>query len=269
MKNLLKNISLFAILATALVSFAACSEDSFDDNNIEVTFKAMIPSTRAFGDGSQADSLVVGVLKKSNDTYTEIARKQVDINASLADVSFILGKGQSYTFVFWAQNKDCTLYDLTDLTAIGMASHSGAITFADAEKCDAFYYVETIDNVTKSINKSVELARPLVQVNVGTTGAAKTAKFVAKAIPNTFNPIDGSVSGSTDYTWEFSATTSEKFTVESVNYTYIAIAYMFAPKSEATEYEAELTVEGMAPRTLPAILLQQNTKCNILGALTE
>lgn len=268
MKNLFNNIKLFMILAVTAVSFAACSEDSYNENTIEVTFKAIIPSTRAFGDGTQVDKLVVGALKENNGTYTEIARKEVDINASLADVQFILGKGQTYTFVFWAYNSNSTLYDLTDLTAIEMKAHSSSITFDAAEKCDAFYYVETITNVTSNVNKSIELARPLVQVNVGTSGPAAKAKFVAKAIPNTFCPIDGSVSGSCDYTWDFSATIDETFTVEDNEYTYLAIAYMFAPKSEA-KYNAELTVEGKETLMIPGILLQSNTKCNIVGTLTE
>lgn len=254
------------ILAVVSAGVTSCSEDTYDDNTIEVTFNAALPAARAFGDASQVDSLIVGVLKKSgDDSYTEVLRKSSDLSTP---VSFVLSKGQSYTFVFWAQNKDCKLYDTDDLTAISMASFSGDISFDDAEKSDAFYYVETIDDASKSVNKSVELARLLAQVNVGTTGKSASAKLEVTGLPHTFNPITGAVSGTADYVWNFKAATTETFTVDGVEYKYLAVAYMFAPKGSAGDYAAKLTVEESTTLELQ-VQLQSNNKCNIIGAITD
>lgn len=68
-----------------------------------------------------------------------------------------------------------------------------------------------------------ELVRPLAQINVGTTGTPMQATFKANGVPNIFHPFTNTVSGASDYTWNFSETTAETFSVDGTEYNYLAM----------------------------------------------
>lgn len=283
MKNLLHNIQILAMLALTMVGIQSCSDDLHDVGDVQVNFTATLPTdtrTRAFGKAEQVNTLVVGIFKKgvadvhTNNggswNYYEIARKSFPINGTSVDVQLTLAQEQTYSFVFWAYDSNQNIYIIEDLTAIKMNTLPNTITFAQAEAADAFFATKEDITITGECSDHVELIRPLAQINVGTTGTQRQATFKAKAVPDTFYPFTNTVSGASDYTWNFSETTAETFSADGTEYNYLAMGYVFAPTT-AMKISAELTLkDGNASKTVefPQVEIEANQRSNIAGNFT-
>ena len=288
MKNLLHNIQILAMLALTMVGIQSCSDDWHDVGDVQVNFTATLPTdtrTRAFGKAEQVNTLVVGIFKKgvadvhTNNggswNYYEIDRKSFPINGTSANVQLTLAQEQTYSFIFWAYDGNQNIYDIDDLTAIVMNPLTSPITFSEAEAMDAFFATMEDITITGDCSYPVELIRPLAQINVGTTGTPMQTTFKAKAVPDTFYPFTNTVSGATDYTWNFSETTDETFSVKDkdnkeIEYNYLAMGYVFAPTT-ATNISAELTLtNGNASKTVefPQVEIEANQRSNIAGNFT-
>ena len=283
MKNLLHNISIMAVLALMMVGIQSCSDDLHDVGDVQVSFTATLPTdtrTRAFGKAEQVNTLVVGIFKKgiadvhTNNggswSYYEIDRQSFPINGTSVDVQLTLAQEQSYSFVFWAYDGNQNIYDIDDLTAIEMNVLPNPTTFAQAEAADAFFATMKDVTITGDCSYPVELVRPLAQINMGTTGTPMQATFKAKAVPDTFYPFTNTVSGASDYTWNFSETTSEIFSADGTEYNYLAMGYVFAPTT-ATNISAELTLtDGGTSKKVefPQVEMVVNQRINIAGNFT-
>lgn len=268
MKGLLHDIQVLAVLVLVSASIVSCSKYLPEAGDAEVSFAATIPTdcrTRSFGDGTSINTLVVGVFNGSG----EIARKSFPVSGSTVDVSLTLAQKQTYSFVFWAYDENYDIYDMADLTGIKMKAQEQPTTFEKAEAADAFFAVVKDVAITGNSSHRVELMRPLAQINVGTTATAVPATFTAKGVPDTFHPFTGTVSGATDYTWNFTEHTAEKFTVDGVEYNYLAMGYLFAPaENRQVEAELSLTDNGQAIE-FPQVELQANRRSNIIGRFTD
>ena len=284
MKNLLHNILILAMLALTMVGIQSCSNDLQDVDDVQVSFTAKLPTeprTRSFGKAEQVNTLVVGIFKKSvadmhtnsgaNWDYYEIDRKSFAINGTSVIVQLSKAKEQTYSFVFWAYDSNQNIYDIDNLTAIEMNPLLNPITFAQAEASDAFFATMEDITITGNCSYSVELVRPLAQINVGTTGKPVQTTFTAKTVPDTFYPFTNTVSGETDFTWNFSENTTERFSADGTEYNYIAMGYVFAPTT-ASQISAELTLtdEG-ANKTIkfPQVEIEANQRSNIAGNFTK
>ena len=280
MKNLLHNIQILAMLALTMVGIQSCSDDWHDVGDVQVNFTATLPTdtrTRAFGKAEQVNTLVVGIFKKGVSdehtnsggswSYYEIDRKFFPISGTSIDVSLSLAQNQTYSFVFWAYDSSQNIYDIDDLTAIKMNTLPNPITFTQVEAADAFFATMEDITITGDCSYPVELVRPLAQINVGTTGTPMQATFKAKAVPDTFYPFTNTVSGASDYTWNFSETTAETFSADGTEYNYLAMGYVFAPTT-ATKISAELTLkDGNANKTVE-VEIEANQRSNIAGNFT-
>ena len=276
------------MLALTMAGIQSCSDDWHDAGDVQVNFTATLPTdtrTRAFGKAEQVNTLVVGIFKKgvadvhTNNggswNYYEIARKSFPINGTSVDVQLTLAQEQTYSFVFWAYDGNQNIYDIDDLTAIVMNPRPTPITFTQAETADAFFATKEDVTITGDCSYPVELVRPLAQINVGTTGTQMQATFKAKAVPNTFHPFTNTVSGSAEFTWDFSDTTTETFSIKDNEgnetvYNYLAMGYVFAPTT-ATKISAELILtDGNASKTIqfPQVEIEANQRSNIAGNFT-
>jgi len=283
MKNLLHNIQILMMLAIMVVGIQSCSDDLHDVGDVEVNFTAMLPTdtrTRSFGKAEQVNTLVVGIFKKGFSdehtnsggswSYYEIDRKFFPISGTSIDVSLSLAQNQTYSFVFWAYDSSQNIYDIDDLTAIKMNTLPNPITFSEAEASDAFFATEEDITITGSNSYPIELVRPLAQINVGTTGTPMQASFTAKSAPDTFHPFTNTVSGTVDFTWNFSDTTTETFSADGTEYSYLAMGYVFAPTA-AMQIAAELTLtDGENSKTVefPKVEIEANQRSNIAGGFT-
>ena len=265
MKNLLHNIQILAMLALTMVGIQSCSDDWHDVGDVQVNFTATLPTdtrTRAFGKAEQVNTLVVGIF---------IDRQSFPINGTSVDVQLTLAQEQTYSFVFWAYDDNQSIYDIDDLTAIVMNPLPSSITFSEAEAMDAFFATMEDIIITGSSSYSIELVRPLAQINVGTTGKVMQASFTAKSAPDTFHPFTNTVSGTVDFTWNFSNTTTETFSADGTAYNYLAMGYLFAPTT-AMQIVAELTLtdDEQTSKTVefPQVEIEANQRSNIAGGFT-
>ena len=271
------------MLALMMAGIQSCSDELHDVGDVQVSFTAKLPTdtrTRSFGKAEQVNTLVVGIFKKGvadvhtnsggSWNYYEIDRQSFPINGTSANVQLTLAQEQTYSFVFWAYDGNQNIYDIDDLTAIEMNTLPNQTTFSEAEASDAFFATEEDIIITGSSSYSIELVRPLAQINVGTTGTKMQATFKAKAVPDTFYPFTNTVSGASDYTWNFSETTAETFSADGTEYNYLAMGYVFAPTT-ATKISAELTLkDGNASKTVEftQVEIEANQRSNIAGNFT-
>ena len=284
MKNLLHNIQKLMMLALMMVGLQSCSDDLQEMGDVEVSFTATLPTdtrTRSFGKAEQVNTLLVGIFKKGVSdehtnsggswSYYEIDRKFFPISGTSIDVSLSLAQNQIYSFVFWAYDSNRNIYDIDDLTAIKMNTLPNPITFSEAEASDAFFATKEDIIITGSSSYSIELVRPLAQINVGTTGKVMQASFTAKSAPDTFHPFTNTVSGTVDFTWNFSNTTTETFSADGTAYNYLAMGYLFAPTT-AMQIVAELTLtdDEQTSKTVkfPQVEIEANQRSNIAGGFT-
>lgn len=283
MKNLLHNIQILMMLALMVVGIQSCSDDLQETGDVEVSFTATLPTdtrTRSFGKAEQVNTLVVGIFKKGVSdehtnsggswSYYETDRKFFPISGTSIDVSLSLAQNQTYSFVFWAYDSGQNIYDIDDLTAVKMNTLPNPITFSEAEASDAFFATEKDITVTGSSSYPIELVRPLAQINVGTTGVPMQASFTAKSAPDTFHPFANTVSGETDFIWNFSDTTTETFSADGTAYNYLAMGYLFAPTT-AMQIAAKLTLtDGENSKTVefPKVEIEANQRSNIAGGFT-
>lgn len=276
MKNLLHNIQILVMLALTMIGIQSCSDDLHNVGDVQVSFTAKLPTDtriRSFGKAEQVNTLVVGIFDERN---TEIGRKEFAIYGTSIDVSLSLAKNQIYSFVFWAYDGNQNIYNIDDLTAIEMNALLNLITFTQAEAADAFFATMEDVTITGDCSYPVELIRPLAQINVGTTGKTMQATFTAKAAPDTFHPFTNTVSGTADFTWNFSDTTTETFSIKDNDnnetaYNYLAMGYLFAP-TIATKISAELTLtDGENSKTVEfqQVEIEANQRSNIAGNITQ
>lgn len=270
MKNLLHYIRIGLMLALIMVGIQSCADDALETSYAELDFTATLPTdarSRSFGDGDRVNTLIMGVF---NDRQEEIYRKQYSIDGASVNISLALAQSQTYYFVFWAYDSSKDIYNINDLTAIQMNVMSGPVTFPEVEAMDAFFATKEV-TVMGDKSYDIELVRPLAQINVGTTGMPMLASLTAKAAPDTFHPFTNSVSGATNYSWNFSETITEKFSADGKMYNYLAIGYVFAP-STAIKIATELTLTaGNKSQTVefPQVEIEGNKRSNIAGRFTE
>ena len=282
MKNLLHNIQILAMLALTMAGIQSCSDELHDVGDVQVSFTATLPTdtrTRAFGKAEQVNTLEVGIFKKGiadvhtnsggSWNYYEIDRQSFPINGTSVDVQLTLAQEQTYSFVFWAYDGNQSIYNMDDLTAIKITLPN-TITFSQVEAADAFFATMEDITITGDCSYPVELVRPLAQINVGTTGTPMQAVFKANDVPDTFYPFTNTVSGAAEFTWNFSETTTETFSVYGTEYNYLAMGYVFAPTT-ATNISAKLTLtDGNNSKTVefPQVEIEANQRSNIAGNFT-
>ena len=272
------------VLTLMMVGIQSCSDDWQKVGDVQVSFTATLPTdtrTRSFGKAEQVNTLVVGIFKKGvadvhtnsggSWSYHEIDRKEFPINGTSANVQLTLAQEQTYSFIFWTYDGNQNIYNIDDLTAIEMNTlPTNTITFSQVEAADAFFATMGDITITGDCSYPVELVRPLVQINVGTIGTPMQASFTAKDVPDTFHPFTNTVSGSAEFTWDFSDTTTETFSADGTAYNYLAMGYLFAPTT-AIQIAAELTLtDGENSKTVafPKVEIEANQRSNIAGGFT-
>lgn len=284
-----KLLSLFAI---AMLLFASCekNEDILSGaGDVAVTFTANLQGqfgTKAISDGLTVDQLVFGVFQKdASGNYSEVEslrQNDVLISDGSASVNTSLIKGETYTFVFWAQKKDAGHYNTQDLTAIEVS-----YTDANDESRDAFTAVEKDIVVNGAITKDVILKRPFAQINFGTTpedwnavsvaGASYTeSKLWVSGVADVYDAFAQVATAESDpiieIEFEKTAMPAQTLTVGGVEYKYLSMNYMLVPETvdeaDNAMVEVVMTVDGHnSPVKLSNVPVKENCRTNIVGNL--
>lgn len=237
-----RNLLATMFAASGMMLITSCSNDEMSissQKEVQVTFSLGLEGsmkTRAISDGTGINKLHYaifnsegGIVESSKNTETEFP---FTTNTALV-------KGETYTAVFWAQNKACTAYSVSEDMKSITVDYSDA--FNNDEDRDAFFKTETF-TVTENTKLNIVLKRPFAQLNVGMSesdweNAQKNDVTIAKSAveikqaATTLNLIDGSVSGAVDVTFEASDILKESLMIDvdcdgdQETYRYLSMSY--------------------------------------------
>ncbi len=267
-------------MAAMLLGTASCSSDmepAANGDEALVQYTVMLGDgidSRTISDGTGANTLKFAVFTEDGEHLAALDQT-VTVENKQATISTKLARYHTYKLVFWAQNSECDAYDTSDMSAIKVDYEP---VNCNDESRDAFYEVrtETINN-TDSYDKVVVLTRPFAQINfladdaAGVQGLnAYESKVTVTGVPTTLNTLDGSVSGSTDVTFDYAALVNETLAGYE-SYKYVAMNYILAATDKEMKNEVVLTVndgrQDVNTVTVANCPVQRNYRTNIFGSL--
>lgn len=281
----------FAFIALVI---SACNDEDIlnvGGEDVDITFRPTISAglhSRAIGDATNIDQLVVAVYESSGDVLSKTFSYSEDWDVVQRNgITLKLIGGRAYKIIFWAQNSKNTAYELTEdgNIAVNYADYVDG-GFAKMEELDAFYTIQEISiESNKNVQKNITLTRPFAQLNFAdkiTKPEAGVHKAVVKFynIPKSFNPFDGTIinAGPAEDNVSFTFTDfpgTEFLNVDGESYNYVSSNYLFAPAEGTTKIEASLdlqNIDGTPINALEfrgegAIILEKNKKTNVLGSI--
>ena len=303
--------TLFLAVAAVTALFSACSSDEVatngatDGNMVNVTFNADFDQTLVTrgvageSDGTAATNLYVAVYNKDKQLIEAISHIGMTnsqaietVSGKAATVNFQLVKGQTYSFVFWAQNPNATTGAVVfDPTTGKVAVDYSKIT-ANDETLDAFTAHVNDLTVTGALSQNVTLKRPWAQVNYGSAQAdwdaavaagitVAKSKVTVNNVYTTLNALNGEVEGeatTTDVvlaanTIPASATTARTLTVSGTEYKYIGLNYLLVGnEGQQSLIKADLEIQKESGEVINTLAfsnvpVQRNYRTNIVGNL--
>lgn len=215
-------VSLFAM--ACMVFATSCSQEEIvsqsTGNEVKVTFTADLRNdvkSRTVGEDTEGiDELIFAVYDENEELLPSLTQKVSDGKITLSEVqadgtrtatiNVVLVKGQTYSFAFWAQDKEYTAYSFDPETATVSINYGQP---ANHKNADAFFAKVNNRKVTGSFEEKVTLKRPFAQVNFLTTqydlDNAKAAGFepdkssiVVQNAATSLNVLAGTVEGSVE-----------------------------------------------------------------------
>ena len=310
-------LSLFAMACMVFASSCTSEEivSQSTGNEVKVTFTTELRNdvkSRAVGDDTDGiDQLVFAVydenkvlLEELTQTLDESDLQDAGAGKKKAEINVVLVKGQTYSFAFWAQDKDYSAYTFDPATKKVIIKYDKT---ANNKNADAFFANDKF-TVTGSFKKDITLKRPFAQVNFLTTeydlNKAKAAGFepsqssiIVKNAATSLDILTGEVEG--DVVAEFALAnllSDESTTIKNASnqfiswsgtqfmttdnesyacgFKYLATAY-FLPTAATTtstittSMMAKSSVDSKAPieLTVSDINAQRNYRTNIYGNL--
>lgn len=293
----MKKIIIPAISLAALLLTGACSIDerTSGDNGNEAMLTLNMGldgavQTRAIGDGTGADHLKYVVFDVDGNRIPGIEIFDEDVEFPTTQ-TITLAKGQTYRIAFWAQNKACTAYDVSNEMVVTI-DYEGATS--NDETRDAFFKTVEV-TVTGDAELDVELTRPFAQINVGVTtedwNAAMAAgisitesKAVVKQAASILNLLDGTVDNPVNVTFDFANIPTDDLSVDldgdgtAETFKYLSMNYILpfdelTGESSTTLNDLEFTFHPetgnniVLTQGLDAVPVQRNWRTNIVGRI--
>ena len=174
----MKKLTFLLSLVATILLLSSCAQDEPDAlsrDQVIYRFTAQLPGyidSRAIGDGKKADELFFWVFDEDNHELKALRQHNIAFNnQGQASVEVPLTPGHTYSFAFWAQNKDCKVYDPNNSSYITIDYYGEAgPVVANDDLRDAFYARE--DSITASaegemVERQITLRRPFSQLNYG------------------------------------------------------------------------------------------------------
>ena len=269
-------------LLVALLCLAACSEDRltpYGEGEVTVTFQPKLDTgidTRAIGDGTKVNQLVVRVYETESETMRYEATKDYPLSEN--SLSFTLLAGREYKILFWAQVKDAPYTVKNDLSIKVDYSKYLNAGFEGMEQLDAFYYAETFTAGAGSSSQEVTLYRPFAQLNFAddkTQPISEQHKAIVtlSGVATTFHPFGGTIEvAKSDLPFTFTDFPEETLSANNTTYYYVASNYLFVPSTNSVKATIELqNADGSSinSHTFDAIPLAPNKRTNVLGTIIQ
>ncbi|MBO4475962.1 MAG: BACON domain-containing protein [Bacteroidales bacterium] len=254
---------------------------------VDVTFNVGLQDLRtkaAFSDGTKAKDLTVLVYANRTDGSLYLESLSQDLagafaNGLTARVTLKLIRGENYSIVFWAQAPNAP-YTLDKTNGTVTAATDG---LANDELRDAFYALWSQQvGSTGAHDYSVELHRPLAQVNVLTTAEdwavleTSQVQFAGSSLtveaPTVLNLVTGEAGTPKNYTLTRNAIT------EAVNipgyaadkYKYVSMNYVLAGDRATSNLYFGVyrgTDDLLFDYAVPNVPFQRNWRTVIVGSI--
>lgn len=292
----MKKFLMSSLCAASLLGMVSCADDldlrgPGGDGN--VTFTVSVPGemTRAMGDGTTAKTLKYFVydadaLKEGKTPAEALVIGNGSTSFSGTDlsttVSLDLIQGKNYTIAFYAYYNMNNVMEFSADNGTVTINYAKMSTTSTAKDHDAFYAAEDFE-VKGAINRTVELKRPMAQINFGTTDYDTTNPFIENyygsslrsriktTACNTLNLITGEASNPVEFYVDTpTKTISETFPVKDVTATWLTCNYVLVPKDAPL---ADISLETYRGTTLvnsfdvTNVPLERNYRTNIYGSL--
>ena len=282
------------VAAAGMLFVTSCVKDAAADiastgDDVTVTFAldtANGIATRVISDGTSVDVLSFDILSNGTSIFnTENPKPTTSDFVNFAKdgqpytLSVSLIKGQSYTFVFWAQNSGCKAYTVDEDKWTVSVDYSDSSLTNNLEASDAFYATGEI-TVSASSVQQVTLRRPFAQLNVGITAedfnaaealglVIKTSSVELTGVADEIDLLTGEVTGSKTIELAAAAIPTEKLTVGGEEYHYLSMSYILAAEKATVgaAYEFEGSVKVSLSEGLSSVPVQRNWRTNIIGRL--
>ena len=284
---------LYCAAALATVFFAgSCQRENLEPvaGGNTVTYKVQVPealATRALGDDVTNVNVVhyevyrTATAETMNFTDADnlLYHRTAPMTAGTATVELELVNDQNYTVLFWAQVGETNeAYEVSDLTKVTVKSSLKANQVDYA----AFSGVDFIEADDTFAAKTVELVRPVSQINIATTPASLVAfddaivlegsTVTVSGLSNTFDVAKQAASSEMESSYEFEeqVVPTDTLTVNNDSYTYVAMNYVgFADKlgSQVTVSYVINTTEGDIDNEIKNVPVKPNYRTNIVGNL--
>ncbi|MBQ3175189.1 MAG: hypothetical protein IJB58_04380 [Bacteroidales bacterium] len=288
----MKRVIFTLLMMSALLLACSTEKETFPIETTEVSFDIDIenaPLTRAISDGTGATQLMYGVF---NSTGELVIKKTVKDNITELisengySMSITLTKGQTYNVVFWAQNPDCDVYDVSDDMKLTI-DYEGV---NNDELRDAFFGTTGEFKVEGNRTITVTLKRPFAQVNVGAfpydLEFAKehgvniaVSSATIQGVANQLDMLTGEASGEVEVEYSLNTIPTEDLVVD-VNedgktevYAYLSMSYLLASVEKTTHDMSFVFAEtnGTNPIDfsdgLDYVPIQRNWRTNIVGQI--
>lgn len=287
----MKKFFSFALMGIVALFMASCSEDDTlstqsSDTSI-VTFTVSQPGiqTRAFSDGTSASTLYYAVYQVTDDSLKYVSgisgSKENAFDDNLqATVTLQLVNGNEYDIIFWAQSPDAEIYTLDFDSSTPSVSIDTEKYVSSVEANDAFYKFHEVGVVTGNISETIELTRPLAQLNWGTNDLEaveaagvsnlQTKVTISGGIGNKLTFQTGEVENTDDEVVFAVADIPDGEDFPVSGYEYINMNYILFAADKGT-VDATLTVSGTGMDghevEVSQVPLQRNYRTNIYGSL--
>ena len=288
----MKKILLFASAIAGLFLAGSCQRESLEpvQQGNTVTYTVTVPdalATKGIGDNvANVNTLHYEVYRTAvaeTVTFTDADRllyhKTATVTNGTAKIELELVNDQNFTVLFWAQVGETNeAYDVTDLTNVTLKTpiKANQVDYA------AFSGVDFIEGTDALTDKTIELTRPVAQINLGTTEASLTAfdtrvrldgsSMTVSGLSNTFNvakQIPGAALTSTTV-YDEKTVPADPLKVNTTNYVYVGMNYVgFAPEVGTpviVSYDIN-TTEGHIQNTIENVPVKPNYRTNIIGNL--
>ena len=284
-----------AVALMALASSVSCQKSpSVSEGSVQVTFTVESPvelGTKAIADGMKAVELSYAVYNtgKTQHIASLDGATITKVGDKAWNVSLTLVKSYTYHIFFWAQTENSTYYTFDKDNGTVTVDYSGD---ANDENRDAFCCLFTF-TVPTSGNEfapavPVKLTRPFAQINLCATDydyiteldLDMTSKIKVSGVANTYDFLNGTVSGNTDVDFSLAQIPAELGeTINLAGTAYVGMNYILAPensfdangdvvieRSQINDLEATFAYNGNnVSIVVPNVPYQRNFRTNIVG----
>ena len=279
---------IYSVAAMALAFFAvSCQQENLEPvvSGNTVTYTVEVPgalATRALGNETIAVDRVYYEVYREKEVGAKTAEpvyegsKPVSNGKASFELEFV--KNQKFVVLFWAQDADLTMFDITDLRKVTLAN-PGASNNVNAQ---VFAGSNEVDDCVPANGGKVTLSRPISQLNIFTTKESLTfgnksirlleSTVTVNGLYTTYNVAEGEavITPETE-TAEFAYTSAAVPATEDTDpYAYVAMNYVGFAQNASSTVDVDFTIktsEGDIPHSVPNVPLKPNYRTNIIGNL--